>query len=59
VVLVDKVVLVVLGGGRGRRKPVGTKVVARQVLAIVVGRGVVDVLRLVAAATLLPHKSQK
>lgn len=53
VVLVDEVVLVVLGGGRGRGKPVGAKVVARQVLAVVVGRGVVDVLRLVAAATLL------
>jgi len=58
VVLVDEVVLVVLGGGRRRGKPVGAKVVARQVLAVVVGSGVVDVLSLVAAATLLQRTTR-
>lgn len=53
VVLVDEVVLMVLGAGRGRGKPVGSKVVARQILAIVIGRGVVDVLCLIPAPTLL------
>lgn len=58
VVLVDEVVLVVLGGGRGRGKPVGAEVVARQVLAVVVGCGIVDVLRLVAASTLLQRTTR-
>lgn len=54
VVLVDKMVWwMVLAGGRGRREPVGAKVVAREILPVVVGRGVVDVLRLVATATFL------
>jgi len=53
VVLVDEMVLVVLGGGRGRGKTVSAKVVARQVLAVVVGRSVVNVLCLVTTAALL------
>lgn len=53
-VLVDKMVmLVVLAGDGGRGKPVRAEVVTGQVLAVVVGSGVVDVLNLIATAALL------
>jgi len=54
-VLVDEVVLMVLGGDGGRGKSVGAEIVTRQVLPVVVGSGVVDVLNLIAAAALLTN----
>lgn len=53
--LVDEVMvlMVILCRGGRRGKSVSAEVVARQVLTVVIGRGVVDVLCLVAAATFL------
>lgn len=52
-VLVDEVVLLLLRSGVGRGKPVGAEIVAGKVLAIVVGRGVINVLCLIATTALL------
>jgi hypothetical protein len=53
VVLVDKVVLLLLRIDIGCRKSIRTEIITRKVLTIVVGRGVVDVLRLITTTALL------
>lgn len=52
-VLVDEVMLMVLGRDGGRGKSVRAEIVTRQVLPVVVGSGVVNVLDLIATTALL------
>lgn len=59
--LIDKVMvlMVILCRGRRRGKSVSAEVVSRQVLTVIIGRGVIDMLCLVSAATFLLNKITK